>query len=156
MSAVIFSFFIFLQLFANINAFVLAGFPTTHILQSGWAKSSKYLAYYLNIFALACNKSFLSIPYDLGFAPTNNAIWQFEKASFSSVVAIIFDNKGEAVSMSSISTPFKESIIDGISKRTNSIYWFEPNNLPWAIMNTNAYPILPAAPVTTTQIGFFG
>lgn len=104
---------------------------------------------------MASNKSFLSIPLDLGLAPTNKAISHYLKPSSSSVVEMILCNKGEAVSINSISTPFKTSIIGGISNSTNSMGWSGPRSLPWAIIKTREYPIFPAAPVTVTLTGFF-
>lgn len=54
--------------------FVLAGFPTTIILQFLSANLFIAFPYYLNIFAFSANKSFLSIPGPLGLEPTNIAI----------------------------------------------------------------------------------
>jgi hypothetical protein len=56
-----------------INAFVLAGFPTTNTFIVFFAYFSIASPYALKILALSFNKSFLSIPGPLGFAPTNTA-----------------------------------------------------------------------------------
>lgn len=58
---------------AVINAFVLAGLPTTTTLTFLLANFSRASPYSLKILALADNKSFLSIPGPLGLAPTNIA-----------------------------------------------------------------------------------
>lgn len=61
---------------AAIKAFVLAGFPTTKTLTFLLAYFSNASPYSLKIRALAANKSFLSIPGPLGFAPTKIAMSQ--------------------------------------------------------------------------------
>jgi len=63
-----------------IIALVIAGFPTTHTFTDFLAYLSKNCPYSLNILALSLSKSALSIPFYLGFAPTNKAISASSKA----------------------------------------------------------------------------
>lgn len=75
--------------FEAIRQFVFAGLPTTTTLHVFFAYFSKASPWILNIFALAFNKSFLSMPSLLGIAPTRIATSIFAKASLSSEVATI-------------------------------------------------------------------
>jgi len=62
-----------------IRAFVLAGFPTTVILQLGSAKSEMAFPWVLKIAPLAPRRSLRSIPGPRGRAPTSKAYWQPRK-----------------------------------------------------------------------------
>jgi hypothetical protein len=57
----------------QINAFVFAGFPTTHTFTFLLATLSRALPYCLKILAFCFKRSFLSIPGPLGLAPTSIA-----------------------------------------------------------------------------------
>jgi len=86
---------------------VFAGLPTTSTLIFLFETLSIIYPYYLNIFELSTSKSFLSIPFNLGFAPTNTAASAFRKASSASVVAMISSTKGNAQSYNSNTSPFR-------------------------------------------------
>jgi hypothetical protein len=59
--------------FEAIKAFVLHGFPITKTFTDFLAYLSKILPYSSNIYEFYYNKSFLSMPGPLGFAPSKIA-----------------------------------------------------------------------------------
>lgn len=122
-----FSLGILLQKWAKILALVLAGFPTTTILQFCLANLSKFNAWVLKILPFYINKSFLSIPLVLGLAPTRIAISQSLNPTYSSLVISIDLIKGLAVSYNSYIIPLSFSNWPGSSKRHKWIHALFPS-----------------------------
>jgi hypothetical protein len=63
--------------------------------------------------------------------------------------------QAKAQSFNSITTPFKVGKTGGISSIQSDIGWSSPKTSPLSNRGTMAYPMFPAAPLTTTLIGAF-
>ena len=90
-----------------------------------------------NICAFSINKSLLSIPGPLGFAPTRKAKLLSPKALAASSVVVTLPNVGKAQSSNSIATPLSASSAGVISSRFKLIVVELPSNCPDAILNAN-------------------
>jgi hypothetical protein len=94
------------------------------------------------------------MPAFRGTEPTSRAQSASLNATAASLVAVTEASRGKAQSSSSITTPFRAGNACSSSSRFRSTSVSGPNIWPEAILNNNAYPIWPAAPVTATRTRF--